>query len=166
MKLTIDGHSFEVELTAEGVSVDGRPFTVRVDGLGSTRIATVNGRPVRVDLRDAAEQTATALVEGRSYTVAISGRTAARPAPRPAARDAGTTPVAVRGAVTAQMNGRIVRVAVEPGATVAQGDLLLVLEAMKMENEVRSPRDGIVKEVRVSPGDRVNHGDPLVVFDA
>jgi biotin carboxyl carrier protein len=48
---------------------------------------------------------------------------------------------------------------------VASGDLLLILEAMKMENEIRSSRAGTVKELRVAPGDRVNKGDPLVVLD-
>jgi biotin carboxyl carrier protein len=63
------------------------------------------------------------------------------------------------------MTGRVVRVAVQPGDRVQANDLLLVLEAMKMENEIRAPRAGTVKEVRVSAGDRVNQGDPLVVLD-
>jgi len=63
------------------------------------------------------------------------------------------------------MAGRILKVAVEPGQAVKAGDLVLVFEAMKMENELRSPQDGIVKEVRVKAGDRVNLGDLLLVID-
>jgi pyruvate carboxylase subunit B len=48
---------------------------------------------------------------------------------------------------------------------VSEGDSLLVLEAMKMENDVKSPKDGVVKEVAVAAGTRVNEGDVLVVLE-
>jgi len=71
----------------------------------------------------------------------------------------------VPGGIPAAMAGRILKVAVEPGQAVKAGDLVLVFEAMKMENELRSAQDGIVKEVRVKAGDRVNLGDILLVID-
>ncbi len=66
------------------------------------------------------------------------------------------------GVVKALMPGRIVRLLVEPGADVRKGAGLLVLEAMKMENEIQSPADGVVDQIFVKPGDTVEGGADLV----
>jgi biotin carboxyl carrier protein len=66
------------------------------------------------------------------------------------------------GVVKTLMPGRIVRILVEEGAEVAKGDALLVVEAMKMENEMRAPRDGVVKGIRVAVDDLVEAGSVLV----
>jgi glutaconyl-CoA decarboxylase len=62
------------------------------------------------------------------------------------------------------MPGKILKVAVAAGASVAAGELLLVLEAMKMENEILAPAAGTVQEIRVKEGSSVNSGDILVVL--
>ena len=67
--------------------------------------------------------------------------------------------------LTAPLPGKISRVAVRPGDAVAAGDTLLVIEAMKMENEFKAGAAGTVREVRVAPGQPVNAGDVLVVID-
>ena len=67
-------------------------------------------------------------------------------------------------AVRAIIPGRVVSVAVTPGDTVAAGQRLLAVEAMKMENELRAPRDGVVERVEVSVGQTVELGDSLVVI--
>jgi biotin carboxyl carrier protein len=67
-------------------------------------------------------------------------------------------------AVRAIIPGRVVSVAVTPGDPVAAGQRLLAVEAMKMENELRAPRDGIVERVEVSIGQTVELGDSLVVI--
>jgi biotin carboxyl carrier protein len=64
------------------------------------------------------------------------------------------------------MPGTVVRVAAVPGDAVAAGQVLVVLEAMKMEHSVRSPHDGTVAEVRVSAGQAVDSGTVLAVLDA
>jgi len=66
--------------------------------------------------------------------------------------------------LTAPLPGKISRVAVRPGDTVNAGDILLVIEAMKMENEFRAGVAGTVGEVRVSAGTAVNAGDVLIVM--
>ena len=66
------------------------------------------------------------------------------------------------GIVKALMPGRIVRVFVETGATVRKGAGLVVLEAMKMENEIQAPADGVVDQIFVKPGDTVESGADLV----
>ncbi len=70
------------------------------------------------------------------------------------------------GTVTAPMQGTIVKVNVEIGATVAVDDTLLVLEAMKMENSIKAEIAGVVTEIRVKPGDTVGGGDVLMMVEA
>jgi biotin carboxyl carrier protein len=67
-------------------------------------------------------------------------------------------------AVRAIIPGRVVSVAVTSGDTVAAGQRLLAVEAMKMENELRAPRDGVVERVEVAVGQTVELGDSLVVI--
>jgi len=66
--------------------------------------------------------------------------------------------------LVAPLPGRIVQVAVKPGDRVQKGDTLLVIEAMKMENEFKAGAAGTVAEVRVEAGQAVNGGDVLVVI--
>lgn len=66
--------------------------------------------------------------------------------------------------ITAPMTGSIVEVRCEPGQAVQSGDVLLVIESMKMNNELRSPAAGVVEQVPVKPGQRVNAGDLLVAL--
>ncbi|MEX2133237.1 MAG: biotin carboxylase N-terminal domain-containing protein [Acidimicrobiia bacterium] len=70
------------------------------------------------------------------------------------------------GSLRAPMPGRIVRVEVEEGDSVAEGAALVVLEAMKMEHTLRSPHDGVVKEITHRVGDQVESNDVLIVVEA
>jgi pyruvate carboxylase subunit B len=63
------------------------------------------------------------------------------------------------------MPGRIVRVLVETGAKVKRGQGIIVVEAMKMENELGSPGDGVVKEILAAAGDRVEAGATLAIIE-
>jgi oxaloacetate decarboxylase alpha subunit len=95
-------------------------------------------------------------VNGKAFTVEVaeSGQLAAVAA-APAAAGSGE-------AVKAVLAGNIFKVHVAPGATVNEGDPLLVVEAMKMETVISSPRRGTIVEVMVSEGDAVAVGDPMV----
>jgi pyruvate carboxylase subunit B len=66
--------------------------------------------------------------------------------------------------VTAPIPGVVTELRVSPGQEVKTGQVLLILEAMKMQNEIPSPRDGVVKEIPVARGASVNTGDVLVVI--
>ena len=70
-----------------------------------------------------------------------------------------------RQTLAAYMPGRVVSVAVAPGDTVEPGQALVVLEAMKMQNEIQADRAGIVKTVHVAPGQAVEGGDPLLELE-
>ena len=63
------------------------------------------------------------------------------------------------------MPGKVVRVLLEAGAAVTKGDSVMVVEAMKMQNELKSPKDGVVKDVRVVEGDTVSAGDVLATIE-
>jgi biotin carboxyl carrier protein len=66
------------------------------------------------------------------------------------------------GTVTAPLPGRVLEVRVKEGASVKTGDVLLVLEAMKMANEIRAPQDGTIKTVHVEAGTAVEKGQPMI----
>jgi len=63
------------------------------------------------------------------------------------------------------MSGKVVRVLLEAGAEVKQGDGVIIVEAMKMQNEMKSPKDGVIKEIRFAEGSTVNAGDILAVIE-
>lgn len=79
------------------------------------------------------------------------------PAAAPAVQAAGET-------ITAPMPGNILRIEVTNGAAVKAGQILVVLEAMKMENEILAPRDGTVAQILVQKGSTVETGSPLIVL--
>jgi biotin carboxyl carrier protein len=151
--LTVEGTTYEVEVEGETVMVNGRPFTVTLDG----HRAEVNSTTYKVEL-----QGDQATVNGIAYAFQVQEKKE-----RPGAE----APLKVRaaaeeaGAVTAIMPGKIIRVLVKEGDEVQEGDVLCVLEAMKMENELRAGKSGVVKEVIVEPGSDVEMGEVLVVVE-
>lgn len=82
-------------------------------------------------------------------------------------RGAGAADANAGGAsqIVTQMPGKVVRVIAETGAEVKAGDSILVVEAMKMQNEMKAPKDGVVKEILVETGATVNAGDVLAVIE-
>ena len=118
-------------------------------------------------------------LNGRTYEVEVNNGEAvlldeyeavapvAAPVAAPAAAPAAAAAPAVTGAgeaVNAPMPGTILKVNVSQGQAVKEGDVLCVLEAMKMENEIMAPKAGTVTQVVVAKGSSVNTGDALVVI--
>ena len=105
--------------------------------------------------------------EGASTGAAPASRAAA-PAPKAAPKAAAPAPAAgAQGsvAVTAPMPAKILGIKAEPGKTVAKGEAIIVLEAMKMENEIVAPADGTIASINVSVGDSVEAGATLATFN-
>ena len=63
------------------------------------------------------------------------------------------------------MPGKLVRILAAEGAEIKQGEGVLIVEAMKMQNEMKSPKDGVVKEIRFAEGATVNAGDVLAIIE-
>jgi Acetyl/propionyl-CoA carboxylase, alpha subunit len=98
-------------------------------------------------------------VHGRNYSVTIVDPKRLRSGQNSDRHHHGVTEI------LAPMPGKVVRVQTQTGATVEKGAGVVVVEAMKMQNEMKSPRDGIVVSINVEPGDTVNAGDVLAVIE-
>ncbi len=142
----------------------------------------VEGKEYIVEVGDLSESPIRATVNQRTYNVQVPAASAAKPvsptpanepAPAPAtpapAASAPAIPTATSSAglkaITAPMPGDILEVEVKPGTNVCAGDVICVLEAMKMKNMIRSPRAGVIASVDVLPGQAVNYGAVLVTFE-
>ena len=118
---------------------------------------TVNGTPYNVTVEDA---TGSAAPVASAPAPAPAAAPASAPAPAPAAAPA--APAAAGSvSVDAPMPGNILDIKVY-GASVKAGDVLVILEAMKMENDIVAPQDGTVASVNVNKGDTVEAGQTLV----
>ncbi len=141
------------------VSVNNRSYSVFLHD----NMATVNGLQYRFDVKEGAEAPVAAAARPAAPAPATAAPAAAT-APRPSAPAPAAATAVAGTAVTAPMPGAVVRVLVQAGAQVKSGDTLLVLEAMKMENEIKSPADGRVAQIAVSQGQQVSAGQLLVVI--
>jgi pyruvate carboxylase subunit B len=163
VKYTVEiaGTTLDIEVAGGRVLVDGRAHEVRLSGRsGDPRRRLVRGRGSRAFVAASGE------VRGEWVLTSGGARLQAQVLdPREAAvRRAGARggPGPGSGTTKAPMPGLVLRVLVEEGAKVKQGQGLVVVEAMKMENELKAPRDGVVRKVHAAPGDRVEKGTPLV----
>lgn len=125
------------------VTLNGKTYEVEVEA----------GKAVLLD-----EYEACAPAPAAAPTAETAPAAAAAPAPTPAVNLAAGEPV------NAPMPGNILRVEVKQGDAIKAGQLLVVLEAMKMENEILAPKDGTVAQVVVSKGSTVETGSPLIVL--
>ncbi len=102
-------------------------------------------------------------VDGKQFHVEVApSGTLTRVEPLPTTATPVSEPVTAGQTITAPLAGNIVRVLVSAGASVNEGDVVMMLEAMKMETEVRSPHSGTVSQVHVSEGDAVQSGQALI----
>jgi acetyl-CoA/propionyl-CoA carboxylase biotin carboxyl carrier protein len=124
---------------------------------------------------EATSREVTAEVNGRRLIVRLRGLPGVRQpamtatphrAPRPPVDKRGARGPSADGAeLTSPLQGTVLRVEVKPGARVGQGDLICVVEAMKMENEIAAHRTGTVSSLSVAPGDPVRIGTVLAVIE-
>ena len=151
VKVIVDGVEYEVEVEELPggkfkVSFEDREYTVEAKGLG-----------IDVGALSAPVQASTPV-----QTAAPSAPAAPVPAPAAPAAPAPAPAPAGEGVVTSPMPGKILRILVKEGEQVKTGQGLVVLEAMKMENDIPAPKDGVVKKILVKEGDTVDTGQPLI----
>ena len=118
----------------------------------------VNGTAFEVEVEE---------VKAAPVAKAAAPAPAAKPAAAPAAPAAAVAPAVVAEGdtpVNAPMPGKIVKIVAEAGKAVKKGDVVLILEAMKMQNEITAPADGKLKSVNVAAGQSVKPGDVLAVI--
>ena len=118
---------------------------------------TVNGVAYSVSVEETAAGAAP--VAAAPVAAPVAPKAAPAAAPKAAAGAAGAV------TVKAPMPGNILDVKVAAGASVKAGDVLVILEAMKMENEISAPQDGTIASVNVRKGDVVNSGDLLITMN-
>jgi biotin carboxyl carrier protein len=164
MKLTIAGQEFDVQPGSDTIAVGDDSYALRTVRRGNIITVYVNEKPLAVQLPENLpdEGPIKLLVDAKEYTVEVTGRAIATKAKPKAAKKG---PAGARGAVTAQMTGRVISVNVKPGDKVAEGQILLIVEAMKMENEIAAPLAGTVKDIAVAAGARVSEGDLLLQIE-
>ena len=160
-RIEIGGRKLETSIAADTVELDGRAHIARMGAVGTSplRIMVLDGRSYEVvavpgsergkwRLSMGGEQFEVDVVDERQHAIrAMLGRSAHAPA---------------GGKIKAPMPGLIVRVLVEEGQVVPAGAGIVVVEAMKMENELTAATAGVVKKVLVVPGATVEKGQVLV----
>jgi biotin carboxyl carrier protein len=164
LQLEIDGQTIEAEFTlaedAAQLSFDGQTHQARVSQPEPGMYAILLGNRVYNCLVDTLPTSATEIVVGsRRVAVAVRDRKQLR------GNTGGAGGPGGRAVLTAPMPGKIVRVLCAAGDEVAANQGLLVVEAMKMQNEVQSPKAGKVAELKVVEGQTVNAGEMLVVIE-
>jgi biotin carboxyl carrier protein len=126
----------------------------------------VNGSEYKVEIEELKDDGSSAAAPPAPPTPSPASKPTAPPKQQTSAAAQPAPSGEVGGTIVAPMPGTILRVEAEVGAKVIKGQTLLVLEAMKMENEIQAPSDGVVQEINVSQGVSVNAGDVLIVLSS
>ncbi len=140
-KFTINGETFDVSVNEEGKNVAE---------------VTVNGKPYTVEF-EKEEAPANKPVIRKTTQKTNSSNTPSQANSAPAAKNAGS-----KKAIKSPLPGSVFKIPVSVGQTVKRGDLLVIIESMKMENNILADRDGSVKAIYVQIGQSVLQGDALV----
>ncbi len=158
--------------------IGARTHEITVERLDGIYVVEVDGVRREVDARKLEGNFYTILIEDRSYEISVeqngdryhvrhgaAEQVVTLTDPGRAAREAGAAGPGGAADVTTVMPGRVVRVLVDEGDEVRAGQGLVVVEAMKMENEITSPKDGTVACVKVQPGLVVESGATLLIIE-
>ena len=162
-KLADQSYTVEIEEIGKSlyrVAVDGNEFLVDGKKTGRTNYSLiVDDRSFEIEV-DHTEDEYRVLVDGRNYHVHLVDERKIRVGGTQAGLE-----LQGRQLISVPMPGKIIAVLVAEGDAVEKGQGLVIVEAMKMENEVRSPVTGAVREIKVKPGDTVEGGALLLVVE-
>jgi biotin carboxyl carrier protein len=153
-KLTLEGVAYDIERRGDLILVNGQELAcAAVDG----NTIKVAGTPHEVAVRGAS-----AVVDGITYAIEATGLSEPKPARRKAASASAADEA---GAVAAIMPGLIIKLCKAEGDKVAEGEVVVVLEAMKMQNEIKAKRAGVVRQLHVKEGETVEMRQVLAVIE-
>lgn len=161
------------------VQVNGQWYDVALESKDGRVIATIGDKSWEVDLKQYSDTSLVSLLldnkslellidrHGDSYTILKETeqyRAQVKPAWATMSRRTEDTDETAEVTIESPLVGMVVEVRVSPGQEVERGDVLLVIEAMKMQNELRAPRSGSIRSMRVRAGQKVAAKQPLVVL--
>ncbi len=159
-ELNNEKHEIEIKRDGEKVfaRVDEREYELEVSEVEANVYLLKNDNKV-YEVLISGNQSLTAKVKGNEFEINLIDPKKLRGADGDSELKDGIAEIKTA------MPGKLVRILVEAGAEIAAGEAVLVVEAMKMQNEMKSPKDGVVKEIRFAEGDTVNAGDVLAVIE-
>jgi biotin carboxyl carrier protein len=163
-QLATTEHAVTVNLNSDSVAaeVDDRHYDLELRESSGGEYLLINGSKVykcRVEQKHNGGESMTVVIRGRSYEIGIIDPKRLRSGQSAAAHHTGAAEI------VSPMPGKIVRILVEAGASVEVGAGIIVVEAMKMQNEMKAPKAGVVVSINVAEGATVNAGDVLAVIE-
>lgn len=161
-QLTVNNNAYEIDVEEVSVGeyevfIDGQLVEVNLTSQADTAQAVI---APEIEVASAREAAPAAAPEPRAPKVSETVRAATPRTPSPAV--AGGTDLAY--SMSAPMPGVILDIKVAPGASVNKGDVVMVLEAMKMQNDLHASRTGVVESIDVAQGEQVKYGQVLLRF--
>lgn len=158
---TVSGHTYEIEINQNGrLTVDGVERLVDFQAMQESLYSLLldhTSVEALVEERDGLLQVQ---FLGDMYEVTVTDEREQRLN----AASSGFSVDAGEITIKSPMPGLIVAIAITPGQAVQVGDALIVLESMKMENQIKAPRSGTIGQIHVGPGDRVEQNKPLLTL--
>ncbi len=160
---TVNDRTYEIEVNLEGeVVVDGQPLTIDFHPVAGQPVYSllVNGRSYEAYVNPL-DDGLQVLLQGRLYPVTVEDERTKR------LRESSSGQPITKGEihVKAPRPGLVVATLVEPGRTVERGELLIILESMKMQNELKAARSGKITRLRVKAGDSVEQNQVLMTLE-
>jgi pyruvate carboxylase subunit B len=160
---SVEGETYNIDLDdPEAIVVDTQRHAASIESTGGPSLYSLivdnSSYEVHVEEREGSYRV---LLLGQRFDVRVEDERTRRVA---RARRARRPRESEQLAITSPIPGLIFDVPVEEGQQVKRGDTLVIVEAMKMENELRAPRDGVVQTRHVAPGDSVDKGAPLITL--
>jgi biotin carboxyl carrier protein len=157
----VDNREFKVDVKHEGnrfiALLNGKKHNIEITSENVDQITMIMDNTPFVIIVDSDDQV---VVNGESYSVSVTDESTQKLIKSGPVRSHKKELV-----LKAVMPGLVIEVNVKEGDSVKSGDALLVIEAMKMQNEVKTPQDGLVKKILVQKGKTVNSGDTLIIIE-
>jgi len=143
------------------LDINGKEYTVAIEEFGSAQaVISVDGKKYTVGLKDLGEELKIETVQKSGSTPPAAASVKASGQPAAVSHSSGGS-----SEVLAPLPGLIINVLVKTGDTVKSGQKIMIMEAMKMENDINATKDGKIKLINVHNGDNISEGDVLAVID-